>query len=95
MCRSSNAVCLNSRRSSQLETERGHEATRAQVMDSPGDISDVSVADEGETEAFTEAELDATVLQQVRDALRRMEEGTFGRSLVDGGPIGQERFEAV
>jgi RNA polymerase-binding transcription factor DksA len=64
-------------------TERRHQAARAQVPDSPGDVGDVSVADEEESEAFTEAELDATVLQHVRDALRRIEEGTFGRCVVD------------
>jgi len=76
-------------------TERGRQAARAQVMDSPGDTADVSVADEGESEAFTEAELDATVLQQVSDALRRIDEGTFGRCVVDGGQIEQKRLEAV
>jgi len=76
-------------------TERAHEAARAQVLDSPGDVADGSVADEEESEAFTEAELDATVLQQVRDALRRIEEGTFGQCVVDGGPIEQKRLEAV
>jgi len=76
-------------------TERRHQTARAQVPDSPGDVGDVSVADEGESEAFTEAELDATVLQQVRDALRRIEEGTFGRCVVDGGPIEPTRLEAV
>jgi len=38
-------------------TERRHQAARAQVPDSPGDVGDVSVADQGESEAFTEAEL--------------------------------------
>jgi RNA polymerase-binding transcription factor len=76
-------------------TERRHQAARAQVPDSPGDVGDLSVADEGESEAFTEAELDATVLQQVRDALRRIEKGTFGRCVVDGGPIEPKRLEAV
>ena len=89
------------RRLQELETQlsartaRGHEAARAQMMDSPGDVGDASIADEGESEAFTEAELDATVLQQVRDALRRIEEGTFGHCVVDGGPIEQKRLEAV
>jgi DnaK suppressor protein len=72
-----------------------HEAAREQLLDSPGDMGDASVADEGESENFTEAELDATVLQQVRDALRRIEEGTFGRCVVDGAPIEPKRLEAV
>ena len=76
-------------------TQRGQEGARSQVLDTPGDVGDVSVANEGESEAFTEAELEATVLQQVRDALRRIEDGTFGRCLVDGAPIEEKRLEAV
>ncbi|PYQ90401.1 MAG: hypothetical protein DMG02_10910 [Acidobacteria bacterium] len=81
----------------QLSTRaaRDREHAREQVRDSPGDIGDASVADEAESEDFTEAELDATVLQQVRDALRRIEDGTFGRCVVDGGPIEPKRLEAV
>jgi len=71
------------------------EGAREQVMDSPGDTADASVADEGESENFTEAELDASVLQQVRDALGRIEDGTFGTCIVDGGPIEEPRLEAV
>lgn len=89
------------RRLLELETRlaaratRERERAREQVLDSPGDIGDASVADEGESVDFTEAELDATVLQQVRDALRRIDDGTFGRCVVDGGPIEPERLEAV
>jgi DnaK suppressor protein len=71
------------------------EAARAQVLDSPGDIGDASVSDQGGSQSFTEAELDATVLQQVRDALRRIENGTFGRCVVDGAPIEPRRLEAM
>jgi len=74
---------------------RDRERARDQVMDSPGDIGDASVADEEESQHFTEAELDATVLQEVRDALRRIGDGTFGRCVVDGGPIESKRLEAV
>lgn len=47
------------------------------------------------SEQFTEAEQDATVLQQVRDALTRVEAGTFGTCIVDGGPIEEQRLDAV
>jgi DnaK suppressor protein len=76
-------------------TTRWRQRAREQVLDSPGDIGDASVADERESEDFTEAELDATVLQQVRDALRRIDDGTFGRCVVDGRPIEPKRLEAV
>jgi len=76
-------------------TTRARADARAQTTDQPGDSADASVVDEGESEEFTEVELDATVLQQVRDALRRIDEGTFGRCVVDGGPIEPKRLEAV
>ncbi len=68
---------------------------REQVIDTAADSGDLSVADESESEDFTEAELDAAVLQQVRDALRRIEDGTYGRCLVDGRPIPEKRLDAV
>ncbi|HEY1302540.1 MAG TPA: TraR/DksA C4-type zinc finger protein [Vicinamibacterales bacterium] len=76
-------------------TTRARHDARVQVGDGPGDAGDASVVDEGESEEFTEAELDATVLQQVRDALQRIEDGTFGRCVVDDAPIEEKRLEAV
>src|ERR1700737_4232461 len=42
-----------------------------------------------------EAEHNSDVLQQVRDALDRVADGTFGTCVVDGGPIEEQRLEAV
>ena len=74
---------------------RTQDRAREQVLDSAGDVGDASIADEAESEDFTEAELDAAVLQQVRGALERIDAGTFGRCIVDGGPIEPKRLEAV
>jgi len=71
------------------------EQAREQVVDSPRDTADDSITDESQSEDFTEAELDTAVLQQVRDALQRIEDGTFGRCVVDGEPIEPKRLEAV
>lgn len=85
----------------ELETRLSARATRDRErgrelgLDPQGDIGDASVVDEGESEAFTEAELDAAVLQQVRDALQRIDAGTFGRCVVDGKPIEPKRLDAV
>jgi DnaK suppressor protein len=68
---------------------------REQLIDTAADAGDASVADEAESEDFTEAQLDATILQQVQDALQRIEKGTYGRCLIDGGPIDPRRLEAV
>jgi len=59
------------------------------------DIGDESVADELKEEQFAEAEADRMVLSQVRDALRRIDNGTFGICVVDGQPIEEERLEAM
>ena len=68
---------------------------REQLVDTATDAGDVSIADESESEDFTEAEFDTTTLQQVQAALRRIENGTFGQCLVDGGPIEPKRLEAI
>lgn len=89
------------RRLQELERHLSNRATgertrgREQTLDIAADSGDASVADEAASEDFTEAELDASVLQQVRDALRRIDEGTYGRCVADGGPIEEKRLEAV
>lgn len=85
----------------ELETKTSNRASREeirgreQLIDTAADTGDASVADESTSEDFTEAELDAAVLQQIRDALRRIENGTYGRCVVDGGPIEAARLDAV
>jgi DnaK suppressor protein len=75
-------------------TARDANRGREFPIDTPADAGDASVADESESEDFTEAELDASVLQEVRDALQRIEKGTFGRCLADGGLIETQRLDA-
>jgi RNA polymerase-binding transcription factor len=70
-------------------------AGREQLVDTTVDVGDASLADESESEDFSEAELDTTTLQQVQAALRRIENGTFGQCLVDGGPIELNRLDAI
>lgn len=80
-----------------LMTRVAHEREQAreQVVDAPRDAADDGVADEGESEDLSEAELGAGVLRQVRDALQRIEDGTYGHCLVDGKPIELDRLDAV
>jgi len=63
--------------------------------DSPISGTDRSVDDEIADEQLTEAELDWRRLRQVRDALRRIDEGTYGRCAVDAQPIDEARLQAV
>lgn len=68
---------------------------RGEFIDSAHDAGDASVADEVASEQFTEAEQGSAILQQVRDALTRLDAGTFGKCIVDGGPIEPQRLDAV
>ena len=76
-------------------TAREAKSGRDQLIDTAADTGDESVADEAESEDFTEAQLDTVILQQVQDALRRIENGTYGQCLIDGGPIDPKRLDAV
>jgi DnaK suppressor protein len=59
------------------------------------DWSDASVRDEENDGQLKEADVDLTTLNQVRDALKRIEKGTFGQCVVDGGPIEEKRLRAI
>ena len=80
-----------------LSSRMGRQANqgRGEYIDSAHDVGDASVADEVASEEFTEAEHNSDMLQQVRDALGRVADGTFGTCIVDGGPIEEPRLEAV
>lgn len=59
------------------------------------DVGDESVDNERKEEQFREADANWMVLKQVREALERLELGTFGKCLVDGGPIEEKRLEVM
>ena len=74
-------------------TTAAGEANR-QAADEPGDWTDSA-------EPLTDEEGDDAVVAQLRDRLealaraeRRLDEGTYGRSVLSGQPIPDERLEA-
>jgi DnaK suppressor protein len=72
----------------EVETARG-------ASDDQPDPGDLGHVDELKEEYFALADTDSAVLAQVRAALRRIDDGTYGRCVVDGGPIDEKRLEAV
>jgi DnaK suppressor protein len=60
-----------------------------------GDVGDDSVKDEQKAKLFTEDEANASVLDDVRLALGRIADGSYGRCIVDEEPIDEKRLEAV
>jgi DnaK suppressor protein len=75
--------------------ERAKEEAREAVPDPIHDRTDESVLDEMKEERLEEAEAYGETLKQVRAALQRIEDGTYGRCLVDGEPIDEKRLEAT
>jgi DnaK suppressor protein len=59
------------------------------------DLGDASTDDVRKDENFAAADAEWIRLGQVRDALQRIQDGTFGRCAVDGGPIDEERLNAL
>ena len=86
---------LNLEKTLSARTGRAVAEGRGEFIDGAHDAGDASVADEVASEQFTEAEQDSATLQQVRDALTRLDAGTFGKCIVDGGPIEEQRLDAV
>ncbi len=63
--------------------------------ESVGDAGDASVDNERKEEQLRDADADWRVLTKVREALERIDNGTFGTCVVDGGPIEEKRLEAL
>jgi DnaK suppressor protein len=79
-----------------LVTRVGRDAETARdTSDDQADTTDQATVDELKDEYFALAQTDAAVLAQVRDALKRIDDGTYGRCVVDGGPIEPKRLESV
>ena len=77
------------------QMERAGTEARESTDDAVHDAGDASTDDVLKDEEFAEADAEWKTLGEVRDALRRIEEGTYGRCVVDGGPIEEERLRAI
>ena len=74
----------------QLE-EQARGSGQSEVRDA---IDDATTA-QGTSEALEEGSLASQTLIQVRDALQRIENGTYGKCVKCGKPISEARLEAV
>jgi DnaK suppressor protein len=66
-----------------------------ETRDDQAEIGDIAVVDELKEEYFAVAETDSAKLAQVRAALKRIEDGTFGLCVIDNEPIDEKRLDAV
>lgn len=60
-----------------------------------GDSGDRAVSSENKSDAFQEGTLEFQMLTEVRDALRRIEDGTYGKCIECGREIEPARLEAI
>jgi len=80
----------------ELTRRLGEEVETARSSgDDQFDAGDLARVDEMKDQYFTLADSDSAILSQVRDALQRIDEGTYGRCGVDGEPIDPKRLESV
>jgi DnaK suppressor protein len=81
----------------ELVADVGQAKAEVREQAEPGvqDEADLAVQSEVGDTLLNQTSLDADLLQQVRDALRRIDEGTYGKCLVCGRPIEEKRLEAV
>jgi DnaK suppressor protein len=78
-----------------VQLTRAGQRARESSDDTARDPGDESVADEQKDEQFRGSNVDWATLGQVREALKRIDDGTFGACLVDGEPIQEKRLEAI
>jgi DnaK suppressor protein len=71
--------------------KEARESDEAEVRD----FSDEATASQNTSELLQEDGLRSQTLEQVRDALQRIDDGTYGKCLACGRPIEPARLEAV
>lgn len=74
---------------------RAGKRARESGNDSARDAGDESILDEQKDEQFRRSDAEWTTLTQVREALQRIEDGSFGACLADGAPIEEKRLNAI
>jgi DnaK suppressor protein len=74
---------------------RAGKRARESGNDPARDAGDESILDEQKDEQFRGSNADWTTLSQVREALQRIEDGSFGACLADGEPIEEKRLNAI
>jgi DnaK suppressor protein len=79
----------------ELSERVGNRIVEARELTDESVVGDDEIVDELKEEQFTEADIASAMLREVRAALRRIDEGTFGRCIVDGQPIEPKRLEAM
>jgi DnaK suppressor protein len=81
----------------ELQSEMARLEAEARVSGGPevGDVADAATSSVSHAESLQEDTLASQTLIQVQDALRRIEDGAYGKCIVCGRPIEAARLEAI
>jgi DnaK suppressor protein len=79
----------------QLDIDRLEEGARVAGEREVRDPTDDATVSEGTSESLEESTLASATLTQVRDALQRIEDGTYGKCIACGRQIEPSRLEAI
>lgn len=88
-------VLLEKERDLSARTSQLTEEARQPGASDVGDYADAATVDEAASEATSIDEVESHILVEVRQALQRIEDGTYGKCIECDRPIGRARLEAV
>lgn len=77
------------------DIERARDEAKDPANEDVQDSGDQSTSDEQKDLSLAEVDRSENLLEEVQDALQRIENGTFGKCAVDGQPIEEARLNAV
>ena len=86
---------LDKERELQSDIARLEDEARAPGEAEVGDESDAATASQSASESLQEGALASQTLVEVQDALRRIEDGTYGKCIQCGREIEPARLEAI
>jgi len=79
----------------QEEIQRLEDEARQPGEADVGDFADAAIVSQGASDALDEETLLSQTLAEVQAALRRIQDGTYGKCVACGRPIEEARLEAV
>ena len=77
-----------------IRLEQVGEQARKQEDDPVRHVGDEGVENQGKEQQFTQVNANSTTLDEVKEALKRIANGTFDKCLADGQVIEAKRLEA-
>ncbi|MGA3185715.1 MAG: TraR/DksA C4-type zinc finger protein [Bryobacteraceae bacterium] len=86
---------MNSAKTVLREKERELLSDLARLEDEAREPTDEAATDQSSAEALEEVTMESRTLEQVQDALKRVDDHTYGKCIICGHPIEPARLQAI